>query len=203
MKPLYDHYSTASLLYGLAYAVWLASEATIFIRTVARVGPRAHVANNRGQDRLSGPALIAGILLAVWIGSAVAEAAPGAAMMTARSFVFGLGFVVALAGVAFRWYAVITLGQFFTMRVETTSDQQVVESGPYRMVRHPSYTGALMTVMGVLLCATNWLSLACFVLALPGFAYRMRVEEGALSSAIGEPYRDYMKRTKRLIPYVL
>lgn len=203
MRPLYDHSAVASLLYGLAYVVWLGSEATIFIRTIARVGPRAHVASNRGQDRLSGPALIAGILLAVWIGSPLAQGAPGLAITTGRSFLFGLGFALALAGVAFRWHAIITLGRFFTMRVETTPDQQVVESGPYGLIRHPSYTGALVTVLGVLLMSTNWATLVCFVIVIPGFAYRISVEERALSNGIGQPYRDYMRRTKRLVPYVL
>src|SRR5262249_50419629 len=82
-------------------------------------------------------------------------------------------------------------------------DQTVVQKGPYRLVRHPSYTGALLTVLGILLCQTNWLSLACFLLALPGFAYRIRVEERALVTALGEPYRDYMRRTKRLVPSVV
>jgi len=70
-------------------------------------------------------------------------------------------------------------------------------------VRHPSYTGALLTLLGILLCSTNWLALACFLFAIPGFAYRISVEEKALANGLGQPYRDYMRRTKRLIPYVL
>ncbi|SRR6266568_6980003 len=108
-----------------------------------------------------------------------------------------------VAGVALRWYGIHALGQFFTLRVTTRVDHVVVDEGPYRLVRHPSYTGALMTVFGVLLCSTNWLALLCFALAWPGFAYRIRTEEAALTSALGEPYRQYMRRTKRLIPYVL
>lgn len=203
MKPLYDHSSLTSALYGLAYAAWLLSEATIFLRTVARVGPRAHAAGNRGQDRFSGPALIGGILLAVWTGPALAQLAPGAAMMAGRPFLFGLGFVLAFAGIAFRWYAIVALGRFFTMRVQTSSDQQVIQSGPYRLIRHPSYTGALVTVLGVLLMSTNWLTLACFVVVIPGFAYRIAVEERALVGELGDRYRSYMQRSKRLIPYVL
>jgi protein-S-isoprenylcysteine O-methyltransferase Ste14 len=79
----------------------------------------------------------------------------------------------------------------------------VVDTGPYRLIRHPSYTGVVMTIFGVLLCSTNWLALICFVIALPGFAYRIGVEERALVDALGEPYREYMGRTKRLVPYVV
>lgn len=203
MSPLYDHNSLASFLYGLAYAVWLLSEATILVRTIARVGPRAHMESNRGQDRLSGPALIAGILVAVWIGSPLAQLFPGAAMTMARVLVFGLGFALALFGVAVRWHAIITLGRFFTMRVQTTADQQVIESGPYRLIRHPSYTGALITIFGVLLMSTNWLTLACFVIVIPGSAYRIAVEERALVGELGDRYRSYMRHSKRLVPFLI
>ena len=108
-----------------------------------------------------------------------------------------------MAGIALRWYAVLTLGRFFTTRVMTAKDQTVVQKGPYRLIRHPSYTGALLTVLGVLLCQTNWISLACFALALPGFGYRISVEERALVTALGQPYLDYMRRTKRLVPFVV
>ena len=203
MTPLYDHDSLANLVYRFAFAVWLLSEASIFIRTVARVGPRAHVASNRGQDRLSGPVLIGGIVLALSIGSRLAQVVPGAAMVDGQTFLFGAGLVLALAGVAFRWYAVITLGRFFTMRVQTTTDQQVVESGPYRWIRHPSYTGVLLTVLGVLLMSTNWATLACFLIVIPGFAYRISVEERALVGELGDRYRSYMQRSKRLVPFLL
>ena len=60
-----------------------------------------------------------------------------------------------------------------------------------------------MTVLGLVLCSTNWLALACFPLALLGFAYRIRVEERALLDGLGQPYRDYMRDTKRLVPFVV
>jgi protein-S-isoprenylcysteine O-methyltransferase Ste14 len=147
--------------------------------------------------------LIGFLVLSVWAGFIFARVVPQADITTGSSFVFGLGIVLALAGIALRWYAVMALGRFFTTRVMTTKDQTVVQAGPYRFVRHPAYSGALMTVLGVLLSLTNWLSLLCFVLALPGFAYRIRVEERALTDALGEPYRDYMRRTKRLVPFVV
>jgi protein-S-isoprenylcysteine O-methyltransferase Ste14 len=87
--------------------------------------------------------------------------------------------------------------------VTTSADQTVVDRGPYRFVRHPSYSGSLLTVLGVLLCSTNWATLACFLLALPGFAYRIRIEEQALADALGRPYLEYMRRTKRLLPFVI
>ena len=176
--------------------LWAASEVVIGVTHVAPMG-------SRRQDRFSGPVLVVYLLLAVWLGVAVARGVPGGAISTGREFVFWLGIALALGGIAVRWYAVVTLGRSFTTRVTTRPDQAVIRTGPYRFVRHPSYTGLLMTVLGLVLCSTNWLALACFPLALLGFAYRIRVEERALLDGLGQPYRDYMRDTKRLVPFVV
>ena len=76
-------------------------------------------------------------------------------------------------------------------------------AGPYRWVRHPSYTGSLLTIAGVLLCLVNVASLFALIIPLAGYAYRIRVEEDALVRSLGEPYRAYMRRTRRLIPFVV
>ncbi|HKT84349.1 MAG TPA: isoprenylcysteine carboxylmethyltransferase family protein [Solirubrobacterales bacterium] len=196
MKPLYATDALAASLYWMVIVVWIVSEGIIFARHLTVVGERR-------QDRLSGPALIAGLLVAVWVGGILAYAVRGATITTARPVVFAAGLVLAVAGVAIRQFAIVTLGRFFSIRVKTQAGQTVIDTGLYRLIRHPSYAGTLLTVLGVLLCATNWVSLACFVLALPGFAYRIRVEEAALTSALGQPYRDYMRRTKRLVPFVV
>ena len=196
MKPLYATDALAASLYWMVIVVWLVSEGIVFARHVTVVG-------DRRQDRLSGPVLIAGLLVAIWVGGILSYAIPGATISAGRPVVYAVGLVLALAGIAIRQYAIATLGRFFSVRVKTQADQTVVDKGLYRFIRHPSYAGTLVTVLGVLLCATNWVSLACFVLALPGFAYRIRVEEAALSSALGQPYRDYMRRTKRLVPFVV
>jgi len=183
-------------LYQWVVVLWAASEVLIGITRAAPLGVR-------GQDRLSGQALIGGLVLSLWAGYFIGRAVPGTAITDGKDLVFDLGIVLALAGIALRWYAVLVLGRFFTTRIMTTPDQPVVQKGPYRLVRHPSYSGLLLTALGLLLCSTNWLSLACFVIAVPGFAYRIRVEEGALTAALGDAYRVYMRHTKRLVPFVV
>lgn len=117
--------------------------------------------------------------------------------------VFWLGIALMFAGFAFRHYAIHVLGRFFTHTVATRPGQYVVETGPYRLIRHPSYAGALLTFVGMGLAMTNWASLAVLVLAVGiSYAWRVRVEEQALSTDIGQPYRDYMQRTRRFIPYL-
>lgn len=185
---------TAAL--SLTVAAWFASEIWIGIRTVRRV-------DDRSQDRMSGPALAGGLFLAVGAGRLAATQMPGAAIPVGRTGIFWLGIFLALVGIVLRQYAVAALGPYFTTRIMTAPDQEVIETGPYRYIRHPSYSGLLLSALGVLLSAGNWVSLGSFVLALPGFAYRIWVEEGALVAALGKPYRDYMARTKRLVPFVV
>ena len=108
------------------------------------------------------------------------------------------------AGIAFRYYAMRVLGRYFTFQVDVHSGQTVIEAGPYRYVRHPSYTGALITVLGLGLTLGNWAGLLALVTCVGiGYAYRIHVEEAALVAALGEPYKEYMGRTQRLVPFVL
>ena len=69
-----------------------------------------------------------------------------------------------VGGVAFRLWAVLSLGRFFRVAVTTQDDHRLIERGPYRRLRHPSYTGALVTLFGFGLTIGNWLSLAAAVL---------------------------------------
>ena len=108
-----------------------------------------------------------------------------------------------LAGIVLRQWSIRTLGRYFTFTVRVREEQPVVDFGPYKWVRHPSYSGALLTMTGVGMALSNWASLALILLfAAIGFAYRIPVEERALSEALGEPYLVYMRRTRRLIPFV-
>lgn len=106
-------------------------------------------------------------------------------------------------GLAIRWWAIVTLGRFFTVDVTIEKDHQLVEAGPFKRVRHPSYTGVLLAFVGWALTLGNWV--AMLVLLVPifiAFLRRMRVEENALTEALGDRYRDYIRRTKRLVPGV-
>ncbi len=108
-----------------------------------------------------------------------------------------------LSGVALRWYCAAILGKYFTFDVAIQGGHTLVEAGPYRYIRHPSYTGALLTLFGFGLALGNWAALVAPMACL-GFAYtyRIPVEENALASALGESYKQYVKRTWRLVPFV-
>ena len=114
-----------------------------------------------------------------------------------------IGVALFICGTVLRWYSIIHLGRFFTVDVSIAADHKLIDSGPYRFVRHPSYTGALLAFIGFSMVLRNWA--AVLVISLPialAFLYRIKVEERALVEALGDRYRDYMTRTKRLIPFV-
>ena len=120
-----------------------------------------------------------------------------------RSFVFFIGILLMVAGVAFRWYSIAILGRSFTFDVAIHSGQTLMDAGPYRYIRHPSYSGALLTVLGFGLALENWAGLAAFLTCMGcAYAYRIPIEEGALIAGLGEPYRQYMDRTWRLVPFL-
>jgi protein-S-isoprenylcysteine O-methyltransferase Ste14 len=89
------------------------------------------------------------------------------------------------------------------MEVAVRATQAVVQSGPYRLVRHPSYTAILIMLLGLGLALANWASLVVLLAGgLIGLGYRVRVEERALVDALGQPYVDYIRHTQRLIPFI-
>jgi protein-S-isoprenylcysteine O-methyltransferase Ste14 len=104
---------------------------------------------------------------------------------------------------AVRMWAIGTLGGAFRTTVEVDPGQAVITTGPYRWVRHPSYTGLLLVVAGFGLAAGTWLSLAaCLVVPLPAILWRIRVEEDELNRVLGDDYREYAATTARLVPRV-
>jgi len=106
-------------------------------------------------------------------------------------------------GLAVRWWAIVTLGRFFTVDVVIEQDHELVQRGPFRWVRHPSYTGVLLAFLGWGMTLWNWVALAVVLVPIfVAFLRRMKVEEEALSRALGQRYEQYMKRTKRLVPFI-
>lgn len=199
MQPLF---ANQPMLLGVLVAsllIWRVMEAIVDIRTRNRLRAGA-----RRQDKGSRVVLISVLTLGILVGTLLAVAVPATAITSARPFLFWLGILLIYVGIALRLYAIHVLGAFFTTAVAVAPGQTVIETGPYRLIRHPSYTGFLITLLGFGLCLTNWLSLLVIMAcALIGFSYRIRVEEQVLQEQLGQRYQEYMRRTKRLIPFVL
>ena len=127
---------------------------------------------------------------------------PAAAIRPA-TVAFAAGMVVLVAGLVLRGWSILTLGEYFTGVVMVSADQPVITAGPYRVLRHPSYTGFLLACAGFGLAAANWVSVAARVLlSLAVFVWRIRAEEAALLATLGDRYRAYAAQHKRLVPFV-
>jgi len=113
----------------------------------------------------------------------------------------GLGLI--LSAVVLRvWTRAHMCGQY-SGHVEVLAGHRLVQSGPYRFVRHPGYTGFLLMTLGVAIGYSSLIGLAAIpVLLLPGLAYRMGVEKKLLLAQFGGEYQAYIQKTKRLIPFV-
>ena len=117
---------------------------------------------------------------------------------------FYFGIVLMVVGIALRQWAILVLGRFFSTTVRVISGHRIVTNGPYRVIRHPSYTGSLLTLIGLGLASRTWAG-TLIIVALFGVAYNYRigVEESALKAELGQEYIEYAKKTKRLIPFLL
>jgi protein-S-isoprenylcysteine O-methyltransferase len=154
------------------------------------------------QDRSTLGMIWLVIAVSIVAGVFVAQNFPTATLPHGRMFA-SAGVVLFVAGLILRWWAIITLGRFFTVDVTIEKDHELVERGPFRIVRHPSYAGVLLAFVGLGLSLRNWV--AVLVILLPigaAFIHRMNVEEDALARALGPRYANYIKRTKRLVPFV-
>ncbi len=153
---------------------------------------------DRGSLALIWVVVMFGIALGIWLGHAVPDAR---LPWPQQTYLAGLALFV--FGLLLRWWSILTLGRFFTVQVAIASDHRLVQNGPYRILRHPSYTGALLAFLGFALCMGNWLSLAAILVpVLSVFAWRIHIEEAALSEAFGDAWRNYARRTWRLLPLV-
>ena len=120
-----------------------------------------------------------------------------------RLILFWTGVALLVAGGALRRHCFRMLGRSFTTRVQVRPGQAIVETGAYRWVRHPSYSGALLMYLGIGLALDNWASLAILVFGTAAlYSYRVRVEERALRGTLGQAYEDYMQRTTRFVPFL-
>jgi len=117
---------------------------------------------------------------------------------------FALGVLLMFLGSMLRRYCWRTLGEYFTGDVSVKPDQPIISTGPYRLVRHPSYTAGMMMYIGIGFALGSWFSLALLTITtVATYSYRVLVEERVLLDALGEPYDAFLKGRKRFIPYIV
>ncbi len=168
-----------------------------------RIVSRRNASGTPARERASYVALVVVLVLSIGGALCLAAAVPFAAIPVARVGFFVVGTVLIVLGIALRIWSVVVLGRAFTVEVRVRAGQEVVDRGPYRVVRHPSYTGLLLVLLGTGIALGNGLALVVAVVPpIAAVVYRIRVEEEALLTGIGEPYRRYAEGRKRLVPFV-
>jgi protein-S-isoprenylcysteine O-methyltransferase len=162
-----------------------------------------HSASVSPEDRGSLRLLWIVIMVSVGLASVLSNYAP-TRIHAPQRVIDALALALLAGGLVLRWASVIVLGRFFTVNVAILPGHRVIDTGPYRFVRHPSYSGLLLAFLGLGFYFMNWLSvLVLFVHIMLALLYRIRVEEAALKAGIGAEYAAYCTRTKRLVPGVL
>jgi protein-S-isoprenylcysteine O-methyltransferase Ste14 len=148
--------------------------------------------------------LLGGMWIAITLGFFLSFVKAGSFPRGAQLPAFGIGVALMILGSLLRRWCFRTLGQYFTGDVKASADQPVIRTGPYRYVRHPSYTAGIMMFTGMGLALGSWFSFLLILIAsIATYSYRVTIEERVLLGTIGEQYASFMKERKRFIPYVV
>jgi protein-S-isoprenylcysteine O-methyltransferase Ste14 len=189
--------SFESLVFLLAILLWILSE---YVGASIIPYLRRHGTKIKTEDKGSRLLLSIGMYISIIVAFyfAFRNIAP------LPSWTFYPGIFLMILGIVIRQWSIVELGRFFSVNVGTQKGQKVVKNGPYKLVRHPSYTGLLLTLIGIGLALQSWGAVIIMILVFGcTFGYRIHIEEKLLISEFNGEYIQYMKKTKRLIPYIL
>jgi len=176
--------------------VWFLSE--VFLARLKRSAD-ADTKVDKSSLRILWAVIILSIVSGVFLGAQHTGHFGGGSVLVPLT-----GLALIAAGLIVRWIAILSLRRQFTVDVAITSGHRLIKAGIYRSVRHPSYSGSLLSFFGLGLCFSSYLSLlVIFVPILSAFLYRIRIEEKALTDAFGKEYELYCSSTKRFIPGII
>jgi protein-S-isoprenylcysteine O-methyltransferase Ste14 len=179
---------------GLLWAIWI-------VYWIASAAFTLKTKKNEGIARLQHTAPTAFALFAVFHEGRIPELSWGQLHDIAALAWFGVALTV--SGLCFSAWARVHLGKYWSGTVALKEGHRLVDTGPYRLVRHPIYTGLLFAALGSALAAGTVEALAGVVVMVPAYIIKWRREERLMLGELGVAYADYMKRTKAIIPYVV
>lgn len=195
MLPLYSPSLVGQVAFNFCFLTWVLLELWVNLRP--------NQPGSTQRDFLSRYAILGSMMVAFALAG-LATSLDRWEVGAGRAAVFYSGLFLMLVGLLVRWLAIRQLGRYFVPEVAIQPGQPLLETGLYRYVRHPAYTGSFITIVGYGLALTNWFSLLLMVaVPAPAWAFRILVEERALLDAFGPAYGAYMQRTWRLIPFVV
>ncbi|MFG2903884.1 methyltransferase family protein [Kitasatospora sp. NPDC048286] len=184
-----------SLLSLLGLLCWIAYELLLRRREDASAGTWHADRRDRGSTRLLLGCYAASVLVVALFDRA------GIGELPAWARWFGVAMVA--AGLALRAWGMRTLGRYYTRTLRTVETQQLVRGGPYRLIRHPGYTGSLLVWGGYAVGTGSWVAALVVAALLPAaYGWRISAEERLLLDAFGSEYEEYRRVSKRLVPFV-
>jgi len=183
------------MAFWIVWFIWFSSE--ILLNSLLRSDARDRKKQDKGSLRfiwiMIGIANTLGVIVANFVRFPIS---------TSLQLPY-VGLIVIIIGMMIRFYAIWTLGRFFTVDVTIRENHIIKQDGLYRIIRHPSYLGSLISFIGFGLSLNNWLSLIIvIVLVTISFIKRITIEEQTLIDQFGSDYLDYKKSTYRLIPWI-
>jgi len=183
------------ILFLIISTIWVTSEVLLLVLRRSK---------NDSQDHDKGSIKRLNITIYLSIAVAVSLGFLGIGQIhTAISIIPWVGLYIITFGLIIRWVAILTLRKYFTTNVAIQPDHRIIKSGIYRFVRHPSYTGSIISFCGLGLVFSNWISLIVLVIPITmAFLKRIKIEEQALQSAFGEEYAVYSKMSWLLFPWI-
>jgi protein-S-isoprenylcysteine O-methyltransferase Ste14 len=181
-------------VFSLSFLCWLLFELWVFSR-------------DRGKQAKgslgSGLRVVILFVLGISIGINMPAIAPVFNIRSHAAVYFVIGMLLVWGGLLLRYWSIHTLGRFFSTRLVIQDRHELITTGPYKILRHPSYTGAVLTFSGLGLAAGNWMgALVLLATALIAYAWRIRAEERMLLEQFGEAFLEHKKHSWAIIPFV-
>lgn len=171
--------------------------------TASFLQPNYNLSNKKGNTKDHGTEVQIIWAVAITQLAAVIEFCYFKQLLSAWNIIDTFAITAMISGFALRTWAVHTLGQFFTMHITVQDQQKIIQTGPYKIFRHPSYVGAFLLYLGTITFLHSWYTLIVASLLLPVvWLRRIYYEEKMLLESFGEEYKTYCKKAKRLIPWI-
>ena len=183
------------LIFNIIWIVWAMSE--VLLTIIVRSGKNDKKGHDKGTLALIWVVIILSIFSGIFISN------NWRITISNSDILIYIGLAIILTGMVIRFYAIWTLGRLFTVNVTIREEHTIKKDGLYRIVRHPSYSGSLLSFAGFGISLNNWISLFTIVIPVAvAFIYRIKIEEKLLMTQFGEDYLDYKKNTYYLIPWI-
>lgn len=182
-------------IFTIVWLIWCASE--VLLNRLIRSGAN----DKKKQDR--GSLIFIWLMIALAISSGIVLSKLILYPISNQSQLPYIGLFIVVLGMVLRFFSIWSLGRFFTVDVTIRDNHEIKKDGLYKILRHPSYSGSLLSFIGFGVSLNNWLSLVTIIFFITiAFLNRIRIEEKALIEYFGDDYLNYKKNTYRIIPWI-